>query len=113
MARVTSIERHQHPPHSSADSDPPAPLTLARDVLMFSMFSMLAMQLFCTLPHASRMYSQKLRCPSELNQLPDPDPRVKQGIETSPSHNSPFCKHATMATAVCVSPQILASVRIT
>lgn len=39
---------------------------------MFSMFSMLAMQLFCTLLHASRMNSQKLRCPSELNQLPEP-----------------------------------------
>lgn len=89
MARVTSIERHQHPP-TAQQIRTPAPLTLARDVLMFSMFSMLAMQLFCTLPHASRMYSQKLRCPSELNQLPDPDPRVKQGIETSPSHNSPL-----------------------
>lgn len=49
-------------------------LALARDVLMFSMFSMLAMQLFGTLLHASRIYSQKLRCPSELNQLPEPGP---------------------------------------
>lgn len=45
---------------------------------MFSMFSMLAMQLFCTLLQASRMYSQKLRWPSELNQLPDPDQRVRR-----------------------------------
>lgn len=47
-------------------------LALALEVLMFSMFSMLLMQLFCTLLHASRMQSQKLRWPSELNQLPGP-----------------------------------------
>lgn len=47
-------------------------LAFALDVLMFSMFSMLEMQLFCTLLQASRMYSQKLRWPSELNQLPEP-----------------------------------------
>lgn len=58
-------------------------LALARDVLMFSMFSMLAMQLFCTLLHASRIYSQKLRCPSELNQLPEPGPTFKQSNESS------------------------------
>ncbi|TNN34977.1 hypothetical protein EYF80_054862 [Liparis tanakae] len=34
--------------------------------------------LFCTLLHASRIYSQKLRCPSELNQLPEPGPRFKK-----------------------------------
>lgn len=62
------------------------------------MFSMLAMQLFCTLLHASRMYSQKLRCPSELNQLADPEPREPDSSETPPSHNSPFWKHAAMAT---------------
>lgn len=50
---------------------------------MFSMFSMLAMQLFCTFPHASRTYSQKLRCPSELNQLPDPGPRVRRQSNTT------------------------------
>lgn len=65
------------PPPSGLSRLRPPP-TLARDVLMFSMFSMLAMQLFCTLLHASRMYSQKLRCPSELNQLPGPDPRVRR-----------------------------------
>lgn len=45
-------------------------LTLARDELMFSMFSMLPMQLFGTLLQAKRMKSQKLRWPS--NQLPAP-----------------------------------------
>lgn len=45
-------------------------LTFARDELMFSMFSMLPMQLFCTLLQARRMKSQKLRWPS--NQLPAP-----------------------------------------
>ena len=56
-------------------------LALARDVLMFSMFSMLAMQLFCTLLQATRRYSQKLRCPSELNQLPEPGSRFKHSRE--------------------------------
>lgn len=51
---------------------------------MFSMFSMLAMQWFCTLLHASRMYSQKLRCPSELNQLPEPDPKSQTAVRHHP-----------------------------
>lgn len=56
-------------------------LAFALDVLIFSMFSMLAMQLFCTLVHAIRIYSQKLRCPSELNQLPEPGRRLKRSNE--------------------------------
>ncbi len=44
--------------------------TFAREELMFSMFSMLLMQLLGTLLQARRMKSQKLRWPS--NQLPEP-----------------------------------------
>lgn len=45
-------------------------LTFAREELMFSMFSMLLMQLLGTLLQAGRIKSQKLRWPS--NQLPEP-----------------------------------------
>lgn len=46
-------------------------LTFAREGLMFSMLSMLLMQLFGSLAQASRMKSQKLLWPS--NQRPEPE----------------------------------------
>ncbi|KAG7272653.1 hypothetical protein CRUP_008481 [Coryphaenoides rupestris] len=61
--------------------------------------------LFCTLLQASRMYSQKLRCPSELNQPPEPAPGSTENSLTirSVAHTEATATTTTTAAAAAAA----------